>query len=90
MGVLPERLSLLTQAARGRNARGCHPFGLHGTVTPSWYECPRRTGAAHGGGAHIGPPHRQWAAVLSYWHFPESQSVSFTHVSAGVWQKYAT
>jgi hypothetical protein len=27
--------------------------------------------------------------VLSYWHRAESQSLSFTHVSAAVWQKYA-
>jgi hypothetical protein len=50
----------------------------------------RATTGAHGGGAHVGPPQRQCPAVLSYWHRAESQSLSFTHVSAAVWQKYAT
>jgi hypothetical protein len=54
-----------------------------------------RTGArrcglgVHGGGAHVGPPHPQWPAVLSYWQLAAPQSVSFTQVSAAVWQKYA-
>jgi hypothetical protein len=37
----------------------------------------------------VGPPQCQCPEVLSYWHCAESQSVSFTHVSAAVWQKYA-